>query len=167
MPTRVITVANNKGGTAKTTTAVNMSSGLAFMKGYRVLLIDLDPQGNASMAMDVDVEKLDYSAKDLLSGRMTDFQYLLWDKGENLKILPANGSLKDIENDLVGSIDGRLRLKARLAPILPDFDYILIDTPPALGIYTHGALIASSEVIIPVDVGFFSEGFNLVVIMAS
>jgi chromosome partitioning protein len=153
---RIITIANNKGGTGKTTTAVNLSSGLAFIKGYRVLLVDFDPQGNASMSLGVDTETLKYSIKDLITGRMTDFQYLLWDKGNQLKILPANSSLKDIEPELLGSVDGRLRLKARLAPILDQYDYVIIDTPPTVGIFTQGPLIASSEVLVPVDVGYFS-----------
>ena len=153
---RIITVANNKGGTGKTTTAVNLSTGLAFIKGYRVLLVDFDPQGNASMSLGVDTETLKYSIKDLITGRQTNFQYLLWDKGNQLKILPANSSLKDIEPELLGSVDGRLRLKARLAPILDEYDYVIIDTPPTVGIFTQGPLIASSEVLVPVDVGYFS-----------
>jgi chromosome partitioning protein len=153
---RVITIANNKGGTGKTTTAVNLSAGLAFLKGYRVLLVDFDPQGNASMALDVDIESLDCSVKDLLTGKVTDFKYLLWDKGDNLKILPASNAMKDIENELISNIDGRIRLRECLAPILYEFDYIIIDTPPTLGIFTQGPLIASTDVIVPVDVGFFS-----------
>jgi chromosome partitioning protein len=153
---RVLTVANNKGGTGKTTTAVNLASGLAFLKGYRVLLVDFDPQGNASIALDVDIENLDCSVQDLLTGKVTDFRYLFWDKGDNLKILPASNALKDIENELVSNIDGRVRLRERLAPILNEFDYIIIDTPPTLGIFTQGPLIASTDVIVPVDVGFFS-----------
>lgn len=156
MPTRVIAVANNKGGTGKTTTAVNLSSGLAFQKGYRVLLIDFDPQGNASMSLGVDIEGLRYSVKDLLTGRMTDFQYLVWEKGNRLQVLPANSTLKDIEPELLGSVDGRLRLKTRIAPILDEFDLVLIDTPPTTGVFTQAALVASSEVLIPVDVGYFS-----------
>jgi chromosome partitioning protein len=155
---RVITIANNKGGTGKTTTAVNLSAGLAFLpkKNYRVLLVDFDPQGNASLSLGVEIEKLDYSVKDLLTGKMTDFNYLLWDKGERLRILPANSTLKDVEHELFTNIDGRVRLKARLQPILDDFDYVIIDTPPTTGIFTQGPLIASNEVIIPVDVGYFS-----------
>jgi chromosome partitioning protein len=153
---RVMTIANNKGGTGKTTTAVNLASGLAFRKNQRVLLIDFDPQGNASISLDVDIEALKYSVKDLLIGRVLDFKYLVWDKGENLRILPANNSLREIEADLVGSVDGRLRLQARLAPVLDEYDFIIIDTPPTLGVFTQAPLIASTEVLIPVDVGYFS-----------
>jgi chromosome partitioning protein len=153
---RVVTIANNKGGTGKTTTAVNLASGLAFRKNKRVLLIDFDPQGNASISLDVDIEALKYSVRDLLLGKILDFKYLVWDKGENLQILPANNSLREIEADLVGSVDGRLRLQARLAPVLHDYDFIIIDTPPTLGVFTQAPLIASTEVLIPVDVGYFS-----------
>jgi len=156
MPTRVIAVANNKGGTGKTTTAVNLSSGLAFMKGYRVLLIDVDPQGNASMSLGVDIEGLRYSVKDLFSGAMTDFKYLVWDKGQQLQVLPANNTLKDIEAELLGSVDGRLRLKRRMASFFEEFDFVIIDTPPTTGVLTQAALVASSEILIPVDVGYFS-----------
>jgi chromosome partitioning protein len=153
---RIITIANNKGGTGKTTTAVNLASGLAFRKNKRVLLIDFDPQGNASISLDVDIEALKYSIKDLLTGKVLDLQYLVWEKGANLQILPANNSLREIEADLVGSVDGRLRLQARLAPIMYEYDFIIIDTPPTLGVFTQAPLIASTEVLIPVDVGYFS-----------
>jgi chromosome partitioning protein len=154
--TRVITIANNKGGTGKTTTAVNVSAGLAFLKKKRVLLVDFDPQGNASMALGVDIENLRYSVKDLLTGTMTDLHYLCWDKGDNLKILPANAILKDVEPDLLRSVDGRLRLKNYLQPIVEQFDFIIIDTPPTLGVFTQAPLVASTEILIPVDVGYFS-----------
>ena len=154
--TRIITCANHKGGTGKTTTAVNISAGLAFLKQKRVLLVDFDPQGNASMALGVDIENLRYSIKDLLTGAMTDLHYLCWDKGDNLKILPANASLKDVEPDLLRSVDGRLRLKQHLQSILDQFDFIIIDTPPTLGIFTQAPLVASTEILIPVDVGYFS-----------
>jgi chromosome partitioning protein len=154
--TRIITCANHKGGTGKTTTAVNISAGLAFLNKKRVLLVDFDPQGNASMALGVDIENLRYSVKDLLTGAMTDLHYLCWDKGENLKILPANATLKDVEPDLLRSVDGRLRLKNHLHTIQDQFDFIIIDTPPTLGIFTQAPLVASTEILIPVDVGYFS-----------
>ena len=138
--TRIITCANHKGGTGKTTTAVNISAGLAFLKKKRVLLVDFDPQGNASMALGVDIENLRYSVKDLLTGAMTDLHYLCWDKGDNLKILPANATLKDVEPDLLRSVDGRLRLKNHLQVIQDQFDFIIIDTPPTLGIFTQAPL---------------------------
>jgi len=154
--TRIVTCANHKGGTGKTTTAVNISAGLAFLKKKRVLLVDFDPQGNASMALGVDIENLRYSVKDLLIGAMTDLHYLCWDKGDNLKILPANATLKDVEPDLLRSVDGRLRLKNHLQTIQDQFDFIIIDTPPTLGIFTQAPLVASTEILIPVDVGYFS-----------
>ena len=156
VPARIITIANNKGGTGKTTTAVNLSAGLAFQKGYRVLLIDFDPQGNASISLDIDIENLKHSVKDLLGNSNYPAENLLWKKGETLRILPANSTLKDVEPELLGSVDGRLRLRGRLAPIVGEFDYVIIDTPPTTGIYTQAPLIASHEVLIPVDVGYFS-----------
>jgi chromosome partitioning protein len=156
LPARIITIANNKGGTGKTTTAVNLSAGLAFQKGYRVLLIDFDPQGNASISLDIDIENLKHSVKDLLGNSNYPAENLLWKKGETLRILPANSTLKDVEPELLGSVDGRLRLRARLSPIVDEFDYVIIDTPPTTGIFTQAPLIASHEVLIPVDVGYFS-----------
>jgi chromosome partitioning protein len=153
---RIITIANNKGGTGKTTTAVNLASGLAFLKGYRVLLVDFDPQGNASISLDVDIENLKHSVKDLLGSSTFPVQNLLWKKGETLRILPANNTLKDIEPELLGSVDGRIRLCSRLTPIAEGFDFVIIDTPPTTGIFCQAPLIASHEVLIPVDVGYFS-----------
>src|SRR5215475_11914548 len=87
---------------------------------------------------------------------MTNLHYLCWDKGDNLKILPANATLKDVEPDLLRSVDGRLRLKNHLQTIQDQFDFIIIDTPPTLGIFTQAPLVASTEILIPVDVGYFS-----------
>ena len=153
---RVLCTANNKGGVGKTTTAVNLAAGLAYLEAKRVLLVDLDPQGNASIALGVDIEDLQFSVKDLLSGRVTDFQHLLWDKGDNLKILPSNSSLKEIEPALLSSVDGRKRFRERMKPLLNQFDFIIIDTAPTTGVLTQSALIACQEVLVPVDVGFFS-----------
>jgi chromosome partitioning protein len=159
--TRIITCANHKGGTGKTTTAVNVSAGLALLKQQRVLLVDFDPQGNASMALGVDSAHVRYSVTDLLTGAMTDVQALCWETGDNLKLLPANATLKDVEPELLRRGDGRWRLKQALQPLLDAFDFILIDTPPTLGILTQAPLVASTDLLIPVDVGYFSlEGMR-------
>ena len=159
--TRIITCANHKGGTGKTTTAVNVSAGLALLTQQRVLLIDCDPRGHASLALGVDCEHVRYSVTDLLTGAMPDVDALCWEKGDNLKILPANATLQDVELELVRRGDGRLRLKQALQPLLDLFDFILIDTPPTLGIFTQAPLVASTDLLIPVDVGYFAvEGMR-------
>ena len=159
--TRIITCANHKGGTGKTTTAVNVSAGLALLTQQRVLLVDFDPQGNASRALGVDSAHMRYSVTDLLMGAMTDWQALCWEKGANLHILPANATLQDVEPELVRHVDGRWRLQQALQPLLDAFDVIVIDTPPTLGLLTQAPLVASTDLLIPVDVGYFSfEGMR-------
>jgi chromosome partitioning protein len=108
------------------------------------------------MALGVDIEDLEYSIKDMLTSKRVDPQYIWWPKGDFLKILPANNSLKDIELELLTSVDGRLRFAERLAPLLPEFDFVIIDTAPTLNALTQSALIAANEVITPADPGFFS-----------
>jgi chromosome partitioning protein len=98
--TRIITCANHKGGTGKTTTAVNVSAGLVLLKQQRVLLVDCDPRGNASMALGVDMQHVRYAVTDLLTGALPDVQALGWDTGDNLKLLPANATLQDVEPEL-------------------------------------------------------------------
>src|SRR5215471_11387714 len=159
--TRIMTCANHKGGTGKTTTAVNVSAGLALLTQQRVLLVDCDPQGHASRALGVESEHVRYSVTDLLTGAMTDWQALCWEHSANLHILPANATLQDVEPELVRSINGRWRLKQALQPLLDTFDFILIDTPPTLGIFLQAPLVASTDLLIPVDVGYFSvEGMR-------
>jgi chromosome partitioning protein len=159
--TRIMTCANHKGGTGKTTTAVNVSAGLALLKQQRVLLVDFDPRGHASMALGVDSAHVRYSVTDLLTGAITDWQALCWEQGDNLHLLPANTTLKDVELELVQSIDGRWRLQQALQPLLDAFDFILIDTPPTLGFLTQAPLVASTDLLIPVDVGYFAfEGMR-------
>src|SRR5439155_694485 len=98
--TRIITCANHKGGTGKTTTAVNVSAGLAVLTQQRVLLVDCDPRGHASLALGVESTHVRYSVTDLLTGARPEVQTLCWDPGNNLHILPANATLKDIEPEL-------------------------------------------------------------------
>src|SRR5262249_8098667 len=159
--TRIITCANHKGGTGKTTTAVNVSAGLAVLKKQRVLLVDCDPRGHASLALGVDIEHVRYSVTDLLTGARPEVQALCWEQGDNLHILPANATLQDVEPALWRSGEGRWRLQQALRPFLDAFDFILIDTPPTLGLWTQAPLVASTELLIPVDVGSFAcEGLR-------
>jgi chromosome partitioning protein len=159
--TRIITCANHKGGTGKTTTAVNVSAGLAVLTQQRVLLIDCDPRGHASLALGVDMQHVRYSVTDLLTGVLPDVQALCRDPDDNLYILPANTTLTDLEPELGRRVDGRLQLKHALQPLLDAFDVIVIDTPPTLGLWMQAPLVASTELLIPVDVGYFAfEGMR-------
>src|SRR5215510_1235895 len=154
--TRIITCANHKGGTGKTTTAVNVSAGLALLTQQRVLLVDCDPRGHASMALGIDMQHVRYSVTDLLTGAMTDWQALCWDPSANLHILPAHATLTDVERDFGRRGDGRLQLKHALQLLLHAFDVIVIDTPPTLGLWTQAPLVASTDLLIPVDMGYFA-----------
>jgi chromosome partitioning protein len=154
--TRIITCANHKGGTGKTTTAVNVSAGLAVLTQQRVLLIDCDPRGHASLALGIDRQHVRYSVTDLLTGARPDVQALCWDPGANLHILPAHATLTDVERDLGRRGDSRLQLKQALHPLLEAFDVMVIDTPPTLGFWTQAPLVASTDLLIPVDMGYFA-----------
>jgi chromosome partitioning protein len=159
--TRIMTCANHKGGTGKTTTAVNVSAGLAVLTQQRVLFVDCDPQGSASLALGVESAHVRYSVTDLLTGAMPEVQALGWDTDDHLHMLPATATLTDIEPELVRRVDGRLQLQHALHPLLDAFDVMVIDTPPTFGLWTQAALVASTELLIPVDVGYFSlEGMR-------
>src|ERR671933_2457141 len=120
--TRIITCANHKGGTGKTTTAVNVSAGLALLTQQRVLLIDCDPRGHASLALGIDIQHVRYSVTDLLTGAKPEVPALCWDPGAHLHILPAHATLTDVERDFGRRGDGRLQLKQALQPLLHAFD---------------------------------------------
>jgi chromosome partitioning protein len=154
--TRIITCANHKGGTGKTTTAVNVSAGLALLTQQRVLLVDCDPRGHASLALGIDMQHVRYSVTDLLTGARPEVQALCWDPCANLHILPAHATLTDVEREFGRRGDGRLQLKHALHPLLDAFDVIVIDTPPTLGFWTQAPLVASTELLIPVDMGYFA-----------
>src|SRR5215470_2408448 len=154
--TRIITCANHKGGTGKTTTAINVSAGLALLTQQRVLLIDFDPRGHASLALGIDRQHVRYSVTDLLAGARPEVQALCWDPSAHLHILPAHATLTDVERDFGRRGDSRLQLQQALHPLLDAFDVIVIDTPPTLGLWTQAALVASTDLLIPVDMGYFA-----------
>lgn len=150
----IISIANQKGGCGKTTTAVNLSAGLALF-GMKTLLVDMDPQGNASMTYGVNIEDIPISMADVLLDPEIEMKYNIFNKGA-IHIAPSNPTLNYAEERL-HTMKGKVtRLKEKLREVEGYYDYIIIDCPPNIGILTTNALMASKWVIIPVDMGFYS-----------
>ena len=156
---KVIAVANQKGGVGKTTTTVNLSTLLA-KKGKKVLLIDTDPQGNATSGLVV-TKELELSVYDILVGETTFEETIEKTAIKNLSVCPSNISLAGAEVQLVSMMSREQRLKVKLDEIKDKFDYILIDCPPSLGLITLNAFTASDTVLIPVQCEYFAlEGLG-------
>ena len=156
---KIISVANQKGGVGKTTTTVNLSTILA-KKGKKVLLIDTDPQGNATSGLGVSKD-VELSVYDILIGD-TEFDETLQETAiKNLKVCPSNISLAGAEVQLVSMMSREQRLKTKLDKIKDQYDYILVDCPPSLGLVTLNAFTASDSVLIPVQCEYFAlEGLG-------
>ena len=156
---KIISVANQKGGVGKTTTTVNLSTILA-KKGKKVLLIDTDPQGNATSGLGVSKD-VELSVYDILIGD-TEFDETLQETAiKNLKVCPSNISLAGAEVQLVSMMSREQRLKTKLDKIKDQYDYILIDCPPSLVLVTLNAFTASDSVLIPVQCEYFAlEGLG-------
>jgi chromosome partitioning protein len=161
---RVIAVANQKGGVGKTTTAVNLGASLAATR-RQVLLVDLDPQGNATTGCGVDKSMLVRGTLEVLLGECTAAEAIVRVEGANMALLPANQDLTAAEVRLLAISTGReQRLKEALAPIRSGFDVVLIDCPPSLNILTVNALIAADSVLIPMQCEFYAlEGLSALV----
>lgn len=156
---KVISVANQKGGVGKTTTTINLSTFLA-KKGKTVLLIDVDPQGNASSGLGTDRE-VEFSTYDILVGDTPMQDALVKSSVKNLYICPSNISLAGAEVELVSMMSREQRLKEKLDEIKESFDYILIDCPPSLGLITLNSFTASDSVLIPVQCEYYAlEGLG-------
>lgn len=156
---RVLAIANQKGGVGKTTTAVNLAASLA-AKQQRVLLIDLDPQGNATMGSGVDKRGLKHSVYHVLLGNIPA-QDVVCQGSSGFDVMPANRDLAGAEVELVDQDARETRLKSALRPILNNYDYILIDCPPALNLLAINALAASDAVIIPMQCEYYAlEGVS-------
>ncbi len=163
---KIISLVNQKGGVGKTTTSINLSSSLALL-GKRVLLIDLDPQGNATTGVGINKGEINKSAYDVLSNDDEIKEAIIKTKYKNLYLLPSTINLAGLETELLEKsrieegFDRRWQLKKHLSKIIDEFDYIIIDCPPALGIITTNALAASNSVIIPVQCEFYAlEGIT-------
>jgi chromosome partitioning protein len=158
---RIYTIANQKGGVGKTTTAVNLGAFMATF-GQRILLVDLDPQTNASSCLGLDKQAITNSIYDVLIGETPAIKNILYNQKLKLSLLPSSPALAGAEVELVPVIARESRLKAALQPILERYDYILIDCPPSLGLLTlNGVVAAKDGVIIPVQCEYLAlEGIG-------
>ncbi|MCK9338206.1 MAG: AAA family ATPase [Arcobacteraceae bacterium] len=154
--TEIIAIANQKGGVGKTTTAVNLSAALA-LKGKKVLLIDADPQANATTSLGFHRDTYEYNIYHVMLGTKELSEILLDTEIENLKLAPSNIGLVGIEKEFYKELkDRELILKRKIDPIKSEFDYVIIDSPPALGPITINTLSAATSVLIPIQCEFFA-----------
>jgi chromosome partitioning protein len=151
----IVSIANQKGGVGKTTTAINLAAALA-MRGRRTLLIDMDPQSNSSMSY-LDIRTVERSLYDVLSDAQCALADVIVESNvKNLLVAPARIALAKLEAKLVGELDAHFRLKDRLDPVREDYEFIVIDCPPTLGLLTANALVASSHLLVPIQSSYFA-----------
>jgi len=157
---KVISLANQKGGVGKTTTAVNLGADLAHL-GKKVLILDFDPQGNAGSGLGIDVNRLENTVYELMLEKVAPVEVVVKTDTQNLEVIPANIDLSGLEVDLRSDPDKDNILKKHVQPLIEKYDYILIDCPPSLGTLTINALIASDSVLIPLQCEYFAlEGLT-------
>ena len=151
----ILAIANQKGGVGKTTTSINLAAALA-QKGYETLLVDLDPQGNATLSF-LDPEQIQTSVYEVLTeDDKTIKDAVAKTAYKHLSVVPARINLAKFESKLLGDIDSHFRLKDRLKSVVKDYKYIIIDTPPTLGLMTVNSLVASTHLLVPIQSSYFA-----------
>ena len=157
---RVLAVANQKGGVGKTTTTVNLGAALAEL-GYRVLVVDLDPQGNATTGLGIDARNFEHSMYDVIMREMPLEDCIEPTSVRNLFVAPATIDLAGVEIELVPVFSRELRLRKAIDTVVDDFDFVLIDCPPSLGLITVNGLAAAREVLVPIQCEYYAlEGLG-------
>lgn len=157
---KIIAVANQKGGVGKTTTTVNLAAGLGIL-GKRTLIVDVDPQGNATSGVGVDRRQAKYSTYTIILDETKAAEAVIHTEFKNLDIIPSNLDLAAAEIEIVDLEHRESRLKNAIAPIRADYDYILIDCPPSLGLITTNALCLANSLLVPIQCEYYAlEGLS-------